>query len=245
MKFFFGLMITLLVTTFSVYGQDTTYQYFNKNWEKCAKDTAFYYGKIWQENNLWKRKDYWLKTNIVQMDGSYKENTCKTRQGTFNWYYENGGLKTTTLFDDGKTKSSDYFYESGKKQAQIIYNEKESEQKGWTENGEEIPGYVVEKEAKFPGGLVAWKKYLERNLIADIASGSKPGNYTVTIQFLVDKEGNISDAHPTEVPKNCKLCATEAMRVIEQGPKWEPAVQNNLPVIYRQVQSITFQVNKE
>jgi periplasmic protein TonB len=39
--------------------------------------------------------------------------------------------------------------------------------------------------------------------------------------------------------------AGEAVRVIKKGPAWTPAVQNGRNVIYRQKQSITFQVSEQ
>lgn len=105
----------------------------------------------------------------------------------------------------------------------------------------------VEKEAKFPGGPEAWKKFLERNLNANIAAedGAEIGNYTVKVQFVVDKEGGISSVKAIEVPAACPGCGTEAVKVIMEGPKWEPAIQNDRKVIYQAVQLITFQVAEE
>jgi periplasmic protein TonB len=105
----------------------------------------------------------------------------------------------------------------------------------------------VEKEAKFPGGQKAWRKYLERNLNANVAAddGAPTGNYTVRVQFIVDKEGNISNVSAIEVPKACPSCGPEAVKVIKRGPKWDPAVQNGRNVIYQAVQHITFQVAEE
>ncbi len=105
----------------------------------------------------------------------------------------------------------------------------------------------VEKEAKFPGGPGAWSKYLERNLNAQVASddGAAVGNYTVKVQFIVDKEGAISNVTAIEVPKACPSCGPEAVKVIKRGPKWDPAVQNGRNVIYQAIQHITFQVAEE
>jgi len=105
----------------------------------------------------------------------------------------------------------------------------------------------VEKEAKFPGGMDGWKKYLERNLDAQVAAndGAAPGNYTVKVQFIVDKQGNISNVQAIEVPKPCPSCGPEAVKVIKKGPKWEPAVQNGRNVIYQAIQFVTFQVAEE
>ncbi len=105
----------------------------------------------------------------------------------------------------------------------------------------------VEKEAKFPGGMDGWKKYLERNLDAQVAAndGAPTGNYTVKVQFIVDKQGNISNVQAIEVPKPCPSCGPEAVKVIKKGPKWEPAVQNGRNVIYQAIQFVTFQVAEE
>ena len=105
----------------------------------------------------------------------------------------------------------------------------------------------VEKEAKFPGGLAGWKNYLERNLNAQVAAddGAPAGNYTVKVQFIVDKTGAISDVKAIEVPKACPSCGPEAVKIIKRGPKWEAAVQNGRNVIYQAIQNVTFQVADE
>jgi periplasmic protein TonB len=105
----------------------------------------------------------------------------------------------------------------------------------------------VEKEAKFPGGPEAWRRYLERNLNANAAQedGAPAGSYTVKVQFIVDKEGNISNVQAIESPKACPSCAAEAVKIIKKGPKWDPAVQNGRNVIYQAIQFVTFQVQEE
>jgi len=104
---------------------------------------------------------------------------------------------------------------------------------------------TVQIEAKFPGGPDAWQKYLERNLNSNVPvdNGAPPGNYTVIVSFLVDKSGNISEVQSLNDPGYGT--AAEAVRVIKKGPAWTPAVQNGRNVIYRQKQSITFQVSEQ
>jgi len=103
---------------------------------------------------------------------------------------------------------------------------------------------TVQIQAQFPGGPEAWQKYLQRNLRAEVASdnGAPPGNYTVLVSFLVDKEGNISEVKAENNPGYGT--SDEAVRVIQRGPKWKPAVQNGRNVIYRQKQSITFSISE-
>ncbi len=101
---------------------------------------------------------------------------------------------------------------------------------------------TVQIQAKFPGGPDAWIKYLQRNLRSDTPTdnGAPAGNYTVIVSFLVDKTGAISEVKADNDPGYGT--AAEAVRVIQRGPAWQPAVQNGRNVIYRQKQSITFQV---
>ncbi len=98
-------------------------------------------------------------------------------------------------------------------------------------------------EAKFPGGQNAWNMYLERNLNPQVAAmhHAPNGNYTVTVSFMVDEKGKISDVQALNDPGYGT--AEEAIRVIKNGPNWAPAIQNGKSVIYRQKQNITFQVS--
>ena len=102
----------------------------------------------------------------------------------------------------------------------------------------------VQIEAEFPGGKDAWKKFLERNLNSSLPSenGAPAGKYTVMVNFLVDKNGNISDVQADPSPYGTR---EEAIRVIKKGPAWKPAVQNGRQVAYRARQAITFVVSEE
>jgi protein TonB len=104
---------------------------------------------------------------------------------------------------------------------------------------------VVQIAAEFPGGLPAWSKYLERNLNRDlpVENGAPPGKYTVIVSFIVSKTGDISEVAAENDPGYGTKA--EAVRVIQKGPKWKPAVQNGRQVIYRHKQSITFVVSED
>lgn len=104
---------------------------------------------------------------------------------------------------------------------------------------------TVQIEARFPGGNEAWAKYLTSHLNSDIPgqNGAPPAKYKVVVSFIVDKNGNISDVRAENDPGYGT--ATEAIRVIQKGPKWVPAEQNGQQVVYRQKQAITFEVNQE
>ena len=109
----------------------------------------------------------------------------------------------------------------------------------------------VQVQARFPGGAAGWTNYLQHNLRAEVgAENLKVKKHhtvrqTAIVSFLVDKEGKISEVTITNPKEVHPKLAEEAMRVIKVGPDWLPATINGEPVIYRQIQTITFEVSAE
>jgi protein TonB len=68
------------------------------------------------------------------------------------------------------------------------------------------------------------------------------GTYTVTIRFLVDKTGKVTEVEALNDPGYGT--AQDAINAFKHTPDWIPAMQNGKPVIYRQKQNITYQVTE-
>jgi len=238
------VFIVMLAPSKKLLSQDSSLVYFDKGWQECDKDTAFYYSKTYKQDDFWAEKYFWVSGNKLYREGKYNDKECKIGQGPFTLFRQDGTVKSTTVYDHGKRLTADYFYESGKKKAHITYNSNGVEQEGWDENGEEVPGYIVEREAMFPGGMNGWKAYLEKHLEPNVAAWAHApaGLYPVKVTFIVDKEGNVSNVKAIEVPTACQPCGKEAVKVILKGPKWLPAIQDNKPVIYQAFQYISWQV---
>jgi len=107
-------------------------------------------------------------------------------------------------------------------------------------------------QAKFPGGAQGWQKYLQKNLKADVAGETiklkrrqKDSTETIIVSFLVDTLGNINEVKVENLNPVTPAVAAEAKRVIENGPQWLPATIDGRKVIYRQKQSISFNVSKD
>ena len=100
----------------------------------------------------------------------------------------------------------------------------------------------VEKEAEFPGGFAAFKKYLEKNLNASTPTDNNApqGTYNVVVRFVVSRDGSISDVQP-ETSFGFGM-EQEAIRVIKKSPHWTPALQNGSNVNAYHRQPITFVV---
>lgn len=103
---------------------------------------------------------------------------------------------------------------------------------------------TVQQEAQYPGGMEAWRKFLERNLNRDVPgdNGAPVGSYKVVVSFVVDQGGYLSEIRAENDPGYGTK--EEAIKAIQKSQKWIAAVQNGRNVKYRQRQTITFTVNE-
>jgi protein TonB len=99
---------------------------------------------------------------------------------------------------------------------------------------------IVEIESEFPGGAKGWIRYLTDNFNYPKAAVRKRIQGTVVVQFIIDKEGNVTDA---EVIKSVHpLLDKEALRLIQESPKWKPAMQGGKKVKSYKKQPVVFQL---
>ena len=100
----------------------------------------------------------------------------------------------------------------------------------------------VEIESEYPGGAAAWQRYLNKNLHYPQEAIDNEIQGTVVVQFIVDKEGNVSDVEAISGPNELR---DEAVRVIKKSGKWTPAVQNGRQVKSYKKQPIVFKLETE
>ena len=90
---------------------------------------------------------------------------------------------------------------------------------------------VVEVMPQFPGGQIAMLQYLMKNIKYPEQAMKEGIQGRVTVRFIVEKDGSISDVKP--VLSVHPLLNKEAVRVVESMPKWTPGKQNGKPVRVR------------
>jgi len=99
----------------------------------------------------------------------------------------------------------------------------------------------VEIESTYPGGMEAWKRYLNKNFRYPDEAQAQEIQGVVMVQFIVDKEGNVSEVQAVSGPEQGGL-REEAVRVIKRSGKWTPAIQNGNKVKSYKNQPITFRM---
>lgn len=99
----------------------------------------------------------------------------------------------------------------------------------------------VEIESEYPGGAAAWKRYLNKNFHYPQDGLTNEIQGIVIVQFIVDKEGNVSDVQAVSGPEEGGL-REEAIRVIRKSGTWIPAVQNGRKVKSYKKQPVIFKL---
>lgn len=96
----------------------------------------------------------------------------------------------------------------------------------------------VEQDPEFPGGLQALMTYLSKNIKYPTLAKETNTTGRVYVTFVVEKDGSITNA---KVMRDIGGgCGAEALRVVQNMPKWTPGkqsgravrVQFNLPVVF-------------
>ncbi|MFA6863727.1 MAG: energy transducer TonB, partial [Dysgonamonadaceae bacterium] len=98
---------------------------------------------------------------------------------------------------------------------------------------------VVEKQPEFPGGMQALMEFIGDSIRYPKESIENGIQGRVITNFIIHKDGSISDINITEGID--PLLDAEAIRMISTMPKWKPGMQRGkavnvrytLPVVYR------------
>lgn len=81
-----------------------------------------------------------------------------------------------------------------------------------------------------PGGDTTWKDSIikKMNTSGFVRNGAKRGKYTVMVQYLTDKDGDIADIKC--LSNSGYGMEAEALRVMRKNTGWRPALQGGHPV---------------
>ncbi|MBC7923317.1 MAG: TonB family protein [Ferruginibacter sp.] len=94
-----------------------------------------------------------------------------------------------------------------------------------------VMGYGANKNLARPqpdGGYAAFEAYLNQQIRYPELARQRKVEGTVGLEFTVEPDGTLTDF---KVLKSLGYgCDEEAVRVLQQGPKWKPSLENNRPV---------------
>lgn len=108
------------------------------------------------------------------------------------------------------------------------------------ENDSEACFTVVEEEPEFLGGTEALMDFIKKNLRYPEFLAESCIQGRVTLSFVVEKDGSITDIQEMRSPS--EYLTEEAIRVVKLMPKWKPGKQRGQAVRVKYMLPITFRL---
>lgn len=199
------------------------------------------------------------------MIGQFADDSFHIAQGQWTWYDDKGIITHSCHYVQGKLAGSElFYYENGHKK--IAGSNKAGEHDGeWLayypsgklsgkaryQKGQQVSASffyengavnkaatVFMKEATYPGGQPQYLRFLNKTLRYPDSAVIHEIQGTVMIQFIVSKEGKISDLKVIESVD--PYLDAEALRVMRLMRDWEPAIEGGIPVDSYHKQPIDF-----
>lgn len=100
---------------------------------------------------------------------------------------------------------------------------------------------IVEEQATPQGGMSAFYQYIKKNLDYPRQAKRMGVQGKVFLEFIVDKDGSITNV---KVLRGIGAgCDEEAVRILKESPKWQPAKQRGRPVKQKMTFPINFRLN--
>ncbi len=145
---------------------------------------------------------YWFNNGNKQASGRYKNHL---KEGLWRYYHANGALAAVVNYDNGAIVATEYWDISGNK---VSLNEYESH-----------------RPAAFPGGRAAVARYLRQNMEYPDKALEEGVSGDVVVVFELSDSGEVLQAKVRDGVRDD--INQEALRLVKEMPKWEPAVRHN------------------
>ena len=114
--------------------------------------------------------------------------------------------------------------------------------KSFKPDGKVVEYTVKDVLPKFPGGEKAFGQFISTNLKYPPEARSWGISGKVVITYIVEKDGSLTDLKVISSPHHA--LDEEALRVLRRSPKWEPGIQNGIPVRVKYTLPVNFSINR-
>lgn len=191
-----------------------------------------------KEAGLWQT---WDSSGHYVIDSSLFENGSLTRY-THRGYYKSG-FPDSIIISDMKTNelSKIYYKDSGQIANEAFFTGEKGLLKYYEHGVYKSADSVYSREeieASFPGGDVAWNRYIVKGLQTNADEIYKDNVFgSCVVKFIINKEGKVTEAEATNM-KGSAL-ARIAVRIISYSPRWNPASQYGRKVNAYRLQPVT------
>jgi protein TonB len=238
-------LIFLMVFSITAKSQDNeSFYVFDANWKSTNIESAHFMLHTHMVNDTcWQFDFYNFMGPLIKME-RYRDKDGTEINGLSHHYNKDGYIDSIGFFRRGK-RNGEFFKlegDSNKYKWKYIYQDDslvamidlEKEKK------DSVKSYNDEKESDYPGGSRGWIRYMQKNLKYPQRAMNSNVQGQVRVGFVVDKAGKVLD---TYISKSVEYSLDEeALRIINESGKWEPAFQNGHQVKSYKLQPINFRL---
>lgn len=158
----------------------------------------------------------WFSDGQPSSAGRYIDYNKK--HGRWQYFHKNGKVSAIKLYDSGIVKANQFFTEEGSP---------------ITDSPE------ADRNAEFPGGDLAWRKYISSNLYFPAHLDIKHGSLVaLVVSFNINEEGKIENIE-VDLPVHPQMDKI-AVDAIKRSPLWKPAISQNRRVSSNFIQTVSF-----
>ncbi|RKS93905.1 protein TonB [Flavobacterium limicola] len=209
------LLLFVLLSSITFYAQEKVY--FTEHFKELpSAENATYYTIYEDSPEETLRTTYYLDNTLFSKDhfSNYKK---RILNGTSEKWYKNGKKEMLAIYVKGKQEGiQTRYFENGQiKRTENFKNGKFVDGNCFNENGTEIEFFTYYIKPEFPGGMKAFYDYIAKNF--KLPNNSKG---LIKIAFVVERDGTLSDFKIIEgINYDMNV---EAVRVLFNSPKWIP-----------------------
>lgn len=231
--------------------QETNYFLFDKNGNPSNKieNAAFFGVQQKLADTAWQWLYYQFSGPLVSVE-TYRDSEMKYPHGYFAWFDRSGiidssgstymGRKDGTWYHwtDSLTVWKQEDYEKGRLIRVLDEAALKARREQYAQDVDTSLFQLVEREAEFPGGTIAWVRFLQKNLQFPQRAIELDKEGTVVVSFMVNINGKLDNIR-LAISREYSL-DEEALRLLKKSPGWNPAVQGDRKVNAYRRQPITF-----
>jgi periplasmic protein TonB len=236
------LFFLLIISITAKSQQKDALYVFDANWKPTKIKSAHFLLHSHQVNDTCWQWDYYNFVGPLIKTERYRDKDGTELDGMSYYYNDKGVVDSATTFRRGKRNGDAWKVrgDSLKFRVKYVYRDDslieviDPDKK----KADSSISYKDEKESEYPGGKAGWFHYLQKNL--QYPERAVNGNIqgSVSVSFIVDQYGFISDSYITRSVEYS--LDEEALKIIKESGKWEPAFQNGHHVKSYKMQPINF-----
>ena len=235
-------LLTLSITAKSQ--KDGALYVFDADWKPTTVSSAHFLVHTHKiADTCWQFDFYNFLGPLIKTE-QYRDKEATAINGISRHYNKKGLIDSTGEFHFGK-RNGEFFKLAGdplKYKWKYIYREDSlievidlEKQKKDT-----LVSFNDEKESDYPGSVKGWIRYIQKNLKYPERAMNENIQGQVNVGFIVDKSGNLIDPY---IAASVEYSLDEeALRVINNSGKWDPAFQNGHNVKSYKMQPINFRL---